>query len=166
MLLTQEKVDFLKTISFFDRLHERQLQKLADICVENAYGKGEVIFQQGDVGGILYIVVEGQVLLERELDRQEDTISMSVVNPQTSFGEISLFYDAPRSVTATAMKNSKLLSMDNDDFKEFIRQYPDMLMEINQVLSQRLVEAHDKISEIARPHKPRELRKLYEKLDF
>jgi hypothetical protein len=48
----------------------------------------------------------------------------------------------------------------------FAHQNPDLLLELNQILSQRLVEAHDKIAEVTSSRKPRELQKLYEKLDF
>jgi CRP-like cAMP-binding protein len=58
------------------------------------------------------------------------------------------------------------LRIRREAFVDFARQYPDLLIELNQVLSQRLVEAYDKISEVTRNRKPRELRKLYDKLDF
>ncbi|OQY35963.1 MAG: hypothetical protein B6243_04095 [Anaerolineaceae bacterium 4572_5.2] len=166
MFSTQEEITFLETSSFLNKLNKQQLKELVAICAIETCTTGEVIFKQGDIGGVMYIVVEGKVLLERELDQRDDTISMNIVKPKTSFGEISLFVDAPRSVTASAMEDTKLLSIKNDDFIVFIRQYPDVLIELNQMLCQRLIEAYDKISEIAQPHKPRELRKLYEKLDF
>ena len=58
------------------------------------------------------------------------------------------------------------MSINRDDFSGFVRNYPDLLIELIQVLSQRLIEAYDKISEVTISRKPRELRKLYDKLDF
>ena len=166
MLSTQEKICFLKNISALKGLKNEQLETLAKICLEKTYAQGEIIFKQGDKNGGVFIVVKGQVILERELEQRNDSISMNVVKSRSSFGEMSLFYDAPRSVTATALQDTQLLHIENDDFIAFASQYPDLLVELNRVLSQRLIEAHDKISELMRLRKPRELRNLYDKLDF
>jgi CRP-like cAMP-binding protein len=64
------------------------------------------------------------------------------------------------------MQDTVILQVRREAFVAFARENPDLLVELNQILSQRLVEAHDKISEVTHSHKPRELRKLYEKLDF
>ena len=79
---------------------------------------------------------------------------------------MTLFSDSPYSVTATVLKNTTLLRVQRPSFVEFARNNPDLLIELNQVLSQRLEEAYDKISEITQNRKPRELRNIYEKLDF
>ena len=118
------------------------------------------------MGGALYIVVDGRVILEREINNQTDSISLNAVNPGEYFGEISLFLDAPRSVTATAMEPSKVIKLINKDFSQFASKYPALLIELNRILSLNLVEAHDKISEVTQTKKPRELHKLYDKLDF
>jgi len=166
MISTQEKINFLQNVSAFTDLKDDQLQTLADFCTEKTCSQGCVIFHQGDTDGGLYIVVEGQVVLERELEQSQDSVSMNVVKPRASFGEMSLFCDAPRSVTATALEATRLLHIRNDDFIKLASRYPDLLVELNRVLSQRLVEAYDKISELMRLRKPRELRSLYDKLDF
>jgi len=166
MMTTNEIVSFLQEISTFKGMSNDQLQALADVCEVEAFSPGEFIFRQGDVGGAMYIVMVGRVALERELKNQNDTVSMNRVSPYGYFGEISLFHETPRSVTATAIADTKTLRVNNDDFTSFLRQYPDLLVKLNQVLSERLLEAYDKISEMTQHRKPRELRKLYDKLDF
>ena len=130
------------------------------------FDAGAHIFKQGELGGALYIVVDGRVILGREINNQTDSISLNAVNPGEYFGEISLFLDAPRSVTATAMEPSKVIKLINKDFSQFASKYPALLIELNRILSLNLVEAHDKISEVTQTKKPRELHKLYDKLDF
>jgi CRP-like cAMP-binding protein len=166
MISMEEKISFLENVSAFRCLQDEHLKTLAKLCTEKIFAQGDVIFRQGDMNSGLYIVVEGQVILERELDDQEDSLSMNVVKPQASFGEMALFYDAPCSVSATALQTTRLLYIENDDFLAFASQYPDLLLKLNRVLSQRLIEAYDKISELMRLRKPRELRNLYDKLDF
>ena len=166
MLTTQEKIHFLKDIPTFGSLSPEQIEKLADLCETQTFSSSCHIFRQGDLGSSLYIVVEGRVAIEREITDETDTVSLTIVKPHQYFGEMSLFYDAPRSVTATAMQETLLMQIRRDRFVAFARQYPDLLVELNHILSQRLVEAYDKVAEITRSRKPRELRKLYEKLEF
>ncbi|MBT3389258.1 MAG: Crp/Fnr family transcriptional regulator [Chloroflexi bacterium] len=166
MLTISEKVEFLNGVSAFNELLPEQFQSLANICEEKFYNAGERIFSQGEADGALFIVVSGKVLLERETDDANKSVSMNTVGTRGYFGEISLFYDAPWSVSATAMQSTKVLKLINDDFAVFVTGQPRLLVKMNTVLSQRLVEAHDKISEITRNRKPRELQKLYDGLNF
>jgi CRP-like cAMP-binding protein len=166
MLSVEEKIICLRSASSLAKLADDQLKILAGICAERSFLQGETIFRQGEAGGALYIVLEGKVAIEREIQKQTDSVSIMLAKPFDSLGEMSLFYDAPNSVTATAMKDTQTLLIKNDDFIAYAKQFPEMLVELCQVLSKRLFEAYDKISEVTQNHKPRELRKLYDKLDF
>jgi CRP-like cAMP-binding protein len=101
------------------------------------------------------MVVDGQIAIEREVTNDKN-VPLAVVNPHECFGEMSLFFHAPRSVSATAIQDSIILQIRREAFVAFARQNPDLLVELNHILSQRLVEAHAKISEVAYRHKPRE----------
>ncbi len=166
MLTTQEKISFLYNVSAFKGLSDQQLGALAGLCTECSFAQGEYLFRQGDISGVLHVVVSGRVVIEREIDLKSDTISIMMAKPYDHLGEMSLFYDAPRSVSAMAIEDTVTLQMENDHFSEFILQYPKLLIEFCRVLSVRLCEAYDKISEVTLDRKPRELRKLYDKLDF
>lgn len=170
MLSREEKIHFLKQVATFQHLNDSQLEKLANICEEELFPAGTRIFSQGDPGEALYIVVEGRVGVEREISDtsqdKTDTVSLMIVKDHEYFGEMSLFHDAPRSVTATALRDTRTLKVSQGDFGEFVEQYPKMLIDLNSLLCQRLVEAYDKISELKLSRKPRELRNLYDKLDF
>lgn len=167
MLSVEEKIQFLREVPSFKSLSEQQVETLAGICKSTNFATGDYIFRQGEIGDSLYIVVEGQVGIEREVSDENDTVSLNIVKSRQYLGFFSLFNQAPRSVTATAMKDTLILQINQDAFITFALQHPELLTEINRVLVERLVEAYDKIAELTRSHsKPRELRKLYEKLDF
>ena len=166
MLSKEEKVRFLKEVATFEKLTDEQFESLADFCKEKDFAAGTTVFSQGDPGAALYIVVEGRIGVEREVTDKNDTVSLMVVKPGEYVGEMSLFHDAPRSVTATALRETTTLRVSRDDFAELVELYPRILIDLNYLLCQRLVEAYDKISELKLSRKPRELRNLYDKLDF
>lgn len=166
MLSVAEKQEFLRDIPMFQSLANEQLAQLAELCETLAYPAGADIFKQGEIGGALFIIVDGQVLVQREVIRTTSTVSLNVVKEHQHFGEMTLFSESPYSVTATAVQPATLLRVQRSAFVAFARDHPDLLIDLNQVLSQRLEEAYDKISEMTRNRKPRELRNIYEKLDF
>ena len=49
----------------FAQLTEGQLARLAGLAVPRRYGKDQVIFQEGDPGTALYVIVEGRVRIAR-----------------------------------------------------------------------------------------------------
>ena len=167
MLSIAERIQFLREIESFKSLTAEQIETLADFCEAKTFASGSHIFRQGDMGESLFIVVDGKVGIEREVMDKNDTVALTIIKPRQYFGLFSLFSQAPRSATATAMKDSLVLQIRRESFVTFALQNPELLIELNHVLSLRLVEAYDKISEMTRSSsKPRELRKLYEKLDF
>jgi CRP/FNR family transcriptional regulator, cyclic AMP receptor protein len=166
MFSVQEKISYLQKVSALKSLTPEQFETLAEKCEVQSFPVGKKIFSQGDTGGGVYVVVAGRVSIDRELSDKTDTISMRMVKEGACFGEISLFYDATRTATAMTVTDTIVILLKHEDFYLFSRNNPDVLIELNHVICQRLVEAYDKISEIKTDRKPVELQQLYDKLDF
>lgn len=58
----------LENCEFFKGCAQAEIQAIAKICQVRTYDIGEYVFQQGDFGEHLYIIVEGQVYLERSMN--------------------------------------------------------------------------------------------------
>lgn len=68
---------------------------------------GETLFEQGEPGGTIYLLVAGRLRLERTDD---DGVHIAgEVAPGESTGDTSTLLDRPRSATARAMRDSRLL---------------------------------------------------------
>lgn len=166
MLSLDEKISFLARVPSFRRLKPAQTRKLANLCREEFYLAGDQFFNQSEANETLFIIVEGRVVLERKIGGKSDTVSLNVVQSGDSFGEISLFYNVPWSVKATATRPTTVLRLRHDDFSAFIDDHPELLDALNSAINQRLAEANVKISEITWGKKPHQAQKLYEKLSF
>ncbi|MGB8215343.1 MAG: cyclic nucleotide-binding domain-containing protein [Anaerolineales bacterium] len=158
-----ERVTFLKQVSFFQYMTLDQLKALASICEEEFLQQGFCIFQEGEPGGTLYIVIEGHVAIEREGERKGSVVRLATMQAHSSFGEMNLFDNSPRSATATAVEDTRVLKLRNEPLIALMRQNPDMLVELIKVLNQRIREADDQITRLSRS-RPRQLDRLYDKL--
>jgi CRP-like cAMP-binding protein len=164
MLSIIEKIIFLKDVSFFEGMTIDQLKILAGVCEEETFNEDTLIFKEGDPGGVVYVVVKGKVAIEVEGARKGSTSRIATIEANSYFGEMRLFDNSPRSERARAIQDTLTLRLRREPLIALTRQYPDLSLKLINVLSQRLRDANERIAQLT-ASKPRELQKLYDKLD-
>jgi CRP-like cAMP-binding protein/ribonuclease BN (tRNA processing enzyme) len=102
-------------------------------------GSGDLIFRQGDKSRIMYIVQEGKVRIYRSAPGIEKTLS--VVGPGDFFGEMAMLNNRPRSATAEAVTDVKLLAFDKSAFEKLVINNFGVALRIIRTLATRLAEA-------------------------
>jgi CRP/FNR family cyclic AMP-dependent transcriptional regulator len=163
LLSTIEKIIFLKEVPFFRGMTVDQLKVLANVCEEELFEEDARIFNAGDAGGALYVIVSGRVGIEQE-KRKGSFARLATIEAHSYFGEMNLFDNSPRSATAIALQDTLTLRLRREPLIALARQYPDLSLELINVLSQRLREANDRVAELTRT-RPRELHKLFDTFD-
>jgi CRP/FNR family transcriptional regulator, cyclic AMP receptor protein len=97
---------------------------------------GDVIFRQGDPAQELFIVQSGEVEI-RLGNRVLETL------PQFSiFGEMALIDNAPRSATAVAASDAKLVPVSEKQFLFLISNTPYFALNVTRVMARRLRAAN------------------------
>ena len=97
---------------------------------------GDVIFRQGDPAHELFIVQSGEVEI-RLGNRVLETL------PQYSiFGEMALIDTAPRSATAIAASDAKLVPVSEKQFLFLISNTPHFALNVMRVMARRLRAAN------------------------
>jgi CRP/FNR family transcriptional regulator, cyclic AMP receptor protein len=162
MLATVERVIFLKEVPFFQDMTVEQLKILAGACEEEFFAADTRIFNQGDPGGMLYVVVSGRVALEQE-KRKGSFARLTTIEAGSYFGEMNLFDNSPRATCALAVQDTLVLRLGREPIIALARRYPDLSLALVNVLSVRLREAQDRIAELTRT-RPQALHKLYDEL--
>jgi NTE family protein len=75
-----------------------------------AHERGSVLFRQGDPGDALFVVLSGQVALEREYEAGRQMLALC--GPDDWFGELGVLAYAPRTADATVVVAARLLRVD------------------------------------------------------
>ena len=132
MINTVEKVLFLKSVDLFRALPGEELATIAEIAEEQPFAAGDQIFAEGEPGDALYLVVEGTVKVHKG-DK-----ALSQLGERDVFGEMAVLDAEPRSASATVVKDAVLLKIGRDDFRDVLRERPEIGMGVLQVLSRRL----------------------------
>jgi CRP/FNR family cyclic AMP-dependent transcriptional regulator len=103
-----ELIELLKTIELFEGLSDTQLQRVAEISKPITVNKDEIIFSQGDEGDRLYIVRDGQVVVQVG-DDLESARSQVFLGRGQIFGEMALIDLGPRSATMVCTRDGTVL---------------------------------------------------------
>ena len=164
MLSVIEKIIFLKEVPFFRGMTTDQLKILAEISEEERFETDTYIFKEGDPGGVMYVVVDGRVAVERQGKRKGSSARLAVMGAHAYVGEMALFDNGTRTASAIALQDTLTLRVRREPLVALTRQYPDLSLELIQVLSERLREANEQIAELS-PTRPRELHRLFDQFE-
>ncbi|MGB7341496.1 MAG: cyclic nucleotide-binding domain-containing protein [Phototrophicaceae bacterium] len=144
-----ERIIFLKRVQFFHDITINQLRKVANICYEVWYDVDQVIFNEGDMGGSLYVIVEGRVGIE-QTQADGKSARLDTLRTEASFGEDTLFDESRHSTSAIALSKVLVMRLDNDALIGLIQSYPDMSMNIIRVLSQQIRNIDTRITSMSK----------------
>ncbi len=100
-------------------------------------GPGQVLFREGDPGREMFIIIDGEVEITKRTSRMTEK-SLIVLRNGDIFGEMSLVEKKSRSATATAVRASKLLVMNEALFLSMVRTNPDFAVRMITILSERI----------------------------
>ncbi len=141
-------MDNLRNVSLFATMNERDMEVISKIIFINTYAKGEVIFQEGEKGDSLYIVLKGQVKVCL-YDEDGREYILAAIGKDGFFGELALIDELPRSANVITLEDSELLIIRRNDFTRLLMENPTITIAILKVLSRRLREADERIKWLA-----------------
>jgi signal-transduction protein with cAMP-binding, CBS, and nucleotidyltransferase domain len=136
-LTTIEKMFALGAAPIFSHLTLEGLTELAHASVDAEYAPGQTLWEQGEHGDEVFIVLAGEVMILQGLGADEHVIN--VVGPSSLIGEMAVLDPAPRSATARAGANGVHgLRLNGDAFREVLNANPTIASGIIRTLAQRL----------------------------
>jgi serine/threonine protein phosphatase PrpC/CRP-like cAMP-binding protein len=149
--LAQLKLETLQSATLFRYLNYQELVKVANITDVRHFVGDEYVFQEGDAGDELFVVLSGMVRV------QKGSTTIVRLGQGEHFGEMALIDKEPRSATVSAEQDTRVLVMKRADFLYFIKHERDLavklLWQFLGVLSARLRntsrelgEARDRLS--------------------
>jgi len=147
--VSTESVEQLRKVAIFEGLKPEALELIAKVAIEESHATGTKIFQHGDAGEKLYLILEGKVRISREVPGMGEE-ALAVLGPGEAFGEMALLDESPRSADARVHERCRVLAISKDSFDDLLFLHKDLAYEvlwsIVRMLVSRLRETTDKLT--------------------
>jgi serine phosphatase RsbU (regulator of sigma subunit) len=137
MLPHSEIAQFLRQCPFFATTDDATLELLAGLTGSVRLRAGECLFERGQAGTAMYLVVEGQI----RVHNGEDVVAR--LERGDLFGEIAALSRAPRTASATAERDSALLKLEQDSIFATLAARPEASRSVIQALCRRETQIID-----------------------
>lgn len=127
----------LLSTELFKNLDEAVLDEMATQIEIIRVPGGEALFQRGDPGDSLYVVINGRlrVTVDRERDREE---VVAELGRDEMIGEMSLLTGENRSASVRAIRDTTLLRLSNEGGLRVAEKHPLIVLNMARTVARRL----------------------------
>ena len=132
MLLELEKVVWLKKVEIFSSLSDTILLHLARLATEQWLDEGDTLFEKGDLGTSMYVIIEGEIAVHDD-DRLIATLRQGEI-----LGELALLTSEVRSSSISAKTPARLLKITQSVMQELMWDHYHMTRGVIRILVTRL----------------------------
>jgi CRP-like cAMP-binding protein len=110
------------------------------------YSEGEIIFREGDEGDRMYVVQSGMVRITKKTVSGELTIA--TLKTGEIFGEMAVFDKMPRSATAVAAGEARILTIDKGKLLQTISRDPTIVFKMIESMSYRIRKLDEEFAKL------------------
>jgi CRP-like cAMP-binding protein len=127
-----QKLELLAAVPLLAGLDRKDLEAVGQLAEEVDVGAGKVLAQQGAWGHEFFVIVSGDVAIERDGEHLRD------LGPGDFLGELALIGGTPRTATATTTTAARLLVLGQGQFRDLLSSYPSIRTAVLEAVGQRL----------------------------
>ena len=136
------RLQLLKNVVLFKDLNTRELAMVSSLMHERQYLAEEVIFDEGEEGQGLFVVLSGRVKITLPADI--DTVLIEL-GPGAFFGEVALLDQSLRTAQARAIEDTLIVALFRTEFFSLLETHSAIASRISfqlaRVLATRLRQA-------------------------
>lgn len=141
----EQTIALLHHVPVFSALGREELARVAAVAVPRKFGRGQVVFREGDESNTCYIVRTGQA---RAIRQHQDgrSITLAHFGPGDIFGELAMFDDERRSATVEAIDHTEVIAILGGDMRRLLREHPDIAVKLLAALGARLRQTNERLA--------------------
>jgi len=110
------------------------------------YSDGEIIFKEGDIGESMYVIQDGTIHIIKKAASGE--VIIATLKSGEVFGEMALFDRLPRSASARASGEARVLSIDKKKLFSSINRDPTLVFKLLDSMSQRIRKIDEELMKL------------------
>lgn len=127
----------IERVEVFSGLSAQELQQVLEACEKCTFDPGEIILREGSSGAYLYVLIEGQVSVQKAVANGQGK-ELAELQPGEAFGEISLLDRGVRSASVIARSACILLRLSETECWRHAPVSAKIYRNIGRILARRL----------------------------
>ncbi len=144
------EMELISKVPLFEEFDDIELEQVSKIMIREELKAGQAVFEEGDVGDRMYIIVEGSVDIVKSSEKGPGQVLVTLKGGDY-FGEMSLIDDAPRSASALAAEDSVIFSIKKKDLSLLLDRESSIAAKVYKffvhTLNERLRQTNEKIKQ-------------------
>jgi CRP-like cAMP-binding protein len=133
------KIKPLKECPLFKSFSDKEIAVISRIVSEKRIPAGTPLYIEGMIGETLFIIKKGSVQTSRNIPGVGET-PLAAIQSGEYFGEMALLAEGPREVSARTVEETDFLTIDREDFQEFLKTDALIALRLVQALALSLSE--------------------------
>ena len=134
--------------SLFAALPIPAIEDLTARVVVRRVGANVTVVSQDETSDAVYMIMAGRVKVAISGDNGRE-VTLAVLRPGDSFGEMSMFDQAPRSASCTTLEPTTMLVLSRDEVMKHLAAHPRTAMNLLTEMARRLRKADQAIAQLA-----------------
>ena len=131
-------IEKLKQTPIFENLTKEEYDKLSSISSIKKYKKDNIVFYRGDKPKYLYLLLEGSIKIYTHNNKGNEVI-LKVLNETSLIAELASLEDINYPANCMVLKDSTLLAIDFENFKEIFLNDPKFLLMFIKSLTRKIM---------------------------
>jgi CRP/FNR family cyclic AMP-dependent transcriptional regulator len=144
-----DPLQLLQRSALFEGVDPADLELLVPDLHRRSFAAGKYIFQEGDTGQHLHLILSGEVKISRSGPRGAEVV-FAVLLPGDMFGELALLEDgALRTADAVAVAPTDCLTLERHVLITFLEAHPERMWHLIRFLSAYVRRKDESFAEVA-----------------
>jgi CRP-like cAMP-binding protein len=127
------------------------------------FNQGEIIFSEYELGDTFYLIQSGRVQLVKLVGEIERTLD--ILHPSEMFGEMAILEDSPRSATAIALDEVKVLEFNSQNFEILLLGNPQIALKLLKMFCKRIYDSKRRFMILTLPEPQAKIADVFLMLD-
>ena len=124
---------------------------------------GEIIFSEFEPGENFYVIQSGKVKLVKNAGEFERTLD--ILQAPEMFGEMAILEDSPRTASAIAVDEVKVLELTAQNFEELMLGNPQIALKLLKIFSKRIYDSKRRFMILTLPDQQSKVADVFLMLD-
>jgi small-conductance mechanosensitive channel/CRP-like cAMP-binding protein len=139
----------LSSIDLFATLTEIERQALAESATVETYALGEQIIKQGELGDVLFVVLDGEAQV-LAVSKEGEQVEIATLLRGDIFGEMSVLTGTPRTATIRATTDLVVASVTREKLTPLLKKNPEVEDAFTKYITLRSQETKDALEKVDR----------------